>query len=155
MGNLLLVGLFFILLIGSGIFFLLYIAYQKRRINRCFVSIDDQGTIRDGSDNFFDLIKFKREEILESNFLDKVVHPKDIEKIAEGGKLIPDSAIKKGSFLFRLIDRNGTPTWIKALSISASNERGENIFRIEFDFDSDWVNLLTTLEKESLLNTVF
>lgn len=148
MGNLLLVGLFFFLLIGSGIFFLLYNAYQKRRVNRCFVSLDDQGTIRDGSDNFFNLIKSKREEILESNFLDKVVHPKDIEKVAEGGKLIPDSAAKKGSFLFRLLDRNGTPIWIKALRISVSIAKGEKIFRIEFDFDSDWVSLLTTLEKD-------
>ena len=122
--------------------------YQTRRRNPCFVSIDEQGAIQEGSVNFFNLLKYQKEEILGANFLDKVVHPKDIEKLAEGGRSISDSVIKKGSFLFRLIDRNGTPIWIKALSVSASNERGEKVFKIEFDFDSDWVNLLTTLEKD-------
>ena len=146
MGYLWLVGLSFFLFFG--IYLYVRKSHQKKRRNPCFVSIDELGAIQDGSVNFFNLLKYQKEEILGTNFLDKVVHPKDIEKLAEGGRLILDSAMKKGSFLFRLIDKNGIPIWIKALSISASNEIGEKIFRIEFDFDSDWVNLLTTLEKD-------
>lgn len=146
MGNLWLVGLSFFLFFGICLF--VRRVFQPRLRNPCFVSIDEQGAIQDGSVNFFNLLKYRKEDILGTNFLKKVVHPKDIEKLAEEGRSISDSVIKKGSFLFRLIDRNGTPIWIKALSISASNEREEKVFKIEFDFDSDWVSLLTTLEQD-------
>jgi PAS domain S-box-containing protein len=146
MGNLWLVGLSFSLFFG--IFLILRSLFRKRQFNYCFVSFDDQGAIKDGSDNFFNLIKYKKEEILGSEFLEEIVHPKDRYKVSERLKLISDTEMKKDNFLFRLIDRSGAPIWIKVLNISATNSKGKKIFRIEFDFDLEWVNLLTTLEKD-------